>query len=88
MQTEERDWPVQSVESHPTQTPGELRCTIHRRDEGADHVLRRFPGRPPVEFQGEAVAGDLTVLSTDADGSVRARLELKQGEDSVAGKSH
>lgn len=84
MQANESEWPVKSVESQPADSPGELRLTIHRRDGGTDHVIRRFPGQPPVEFQGETVEGDLGVLCAGPDGNHRARLEMREGGDSVA----
>lgn len=84
MQANESEWPVKSVEAQPAEHPGELRFTVHRRDGGTDHGIRRFPGRPPVEFHGEPLAGDLAVLCSDANGIKPARLEMKQGEDSVA----
>ncbi|MCB1131505.1 MAG: hypothetical protein KDN05_10280, partial [Verrucomicrobiae bacterium] len=84
MQTEESQWPVESVEAEPTQSPGELRFTVHLRNGRADHVIRRFPGGPPFECRGGMIAGDLAVLRTDAAGTNLARLEMQQGEDSVA----
>jgi hypothetical protein len=87
MQAAENGWPVRSVKTHPTQVPGELRFTLHRHDGGTDHVLRRFPAQQPVEFQGEMIEGDLAVLCTDEGGTLRARLELKEGETSVANAS-
>ncbi len=84
MSADESEWPVKSVKTQPAQSPGGLRITIHRRDGGTDHVIRRFPGLPPVEFQGERIAGDLAIFSTDAESSPRARLEISEGEDSVA----
>jgi len=87
MQANESEWPVKSVEAHPTEKPGELCFTVHRRDGGTDHVIRCFPGQPSIEFQGERISGDVAVIRTDAKGSKRDRLEVKDGEDSVARKS-
>ncbi len=87
MQADESAWPVKSVETHPSTSPGELRFTVHRKDGGTDHILRRFPGQPPVEFQGETIAGDLNVHCSDANGAKRALLEMTEGEDSVAKSS-
>lgn len=84
MQANESEWPVKSVEPHPPEHPGELRFTVHRRDGGSDQVIRRFPGQPAVEFQGETITGDLAVLCIDAKDTNRTRLEMKEGEDSVA----
>jgi len=87
MQADESDWPVRSVETHPAQVPGELRFTLRRHDGGTDHVLRRFPAQQPVEFQGEMIEGDLAILCTDEGGNLRTRLELREGETSVANAS-
>ncbi|MCB1227776.1 MAG: heparinase II/III family protein, partial [Verrucomicrobiales bacterium] len=84
MQADESQWPVKSIELQPASSPGELRFTLHRRDGGTDHVIRRFPGQPPVEFQGQPIAGDLAIRCLDEKGVHRARLELNGGEDSVA----
>lgn len=84
MQANESEWPVKSVESHPTEHPGELHFTVHRRDGGSDHVIRRFPGQPPVQFQGDSIASDFAVLCTDSSGTKHTRFEMNEGEDSVA----
>ena len=47
-------------------------------------MLRRFPGQKGEDSQGQKIVGDLAVISTDASGTVGARLELKDGLDSVA----
>ena len=84
MQPGEHDWPVASVETFPFESPGELRFSVHRKDGGTDHVLRRFPGAKVTVFDCEMVESDLVVLSRNADGRLVSRLDLPDGEDSVA----
>ncbi|MEZ6039977.1 MAG: heparinase II/III family protein [Planctomycetaceae bacterium] len=87
MSADESAWPVESVSLHPTNQAGEIHFTIHRRDGGHDHVLRRFPGQPPTEFQGETITGDLVVDCIDSTDQ-HFRLEIIDGEESVAKPSH
>lgn len=75
MQANESEWPVKSVEAHPTEHPGELRFIVHRRDGGSDHILRRFPA---------GASPDVTVLSKDVGGKTTAELTMDGGVDSVA----
>lgn len=84
MQANESEWPVKSVDTQPAQAPGELRLTIHRRDGGTDHIIRRFPGQPSVEFQGQSIEGDIAILFTNVGATTDVRLEMFDGEDSVA----
>lgn len=87
MSADESAWPVESVSLHPTNQAGEIHFTIHRRDGGHDHVLRRFPGQPPTEFQGETITGDLVVDCIDSTDQ-HYRLEIIDGEESVAKPAH
>lgn len=75
MQANESEWPVRSVETNPTEHPGELRFTVHRRNGGSDQVIRRFPG---------GSSPDVTVIRQDASGTTTAELTMDGGEDSVA----
>lgn len=84
MQDNEADWPVVSVEALPGEARGELGFVVHRNDGGADHVIRRFPGAEPTNFDSTKIAGDVAVISRSANGEIRAKLELSDGEDSVA----
>ena len=84
MQDREADWPVSSVAALPGESSGELRIVIHRKNGGTDHVIRRFPGSKPTEFDAQEIAGDVAVISRSAGGEIHARLELSGGEDSVA----
>lgn len=84
MQASEQDWPVASVEAFPSESPGELRFNVHRRDGGLDQVLRRFPEAGPTEFESEAVESDLVLSSRNAEGHLISRLDLPEGKDSVA----
>ena len=84
MQGGESQWPVASVEILPGDQPGELRFLVNRKDGGKDQVMRRFPGEAEVVFNGEPIRGDLAILSCDEEGSVRFKLELDGGLESVA----
>ncbi len=84
MQASEADWPVLAVEAIPSPAPGELTLAIQRKDGGIDYVLRRFPGQPSMDFEGTAIQGDVAVLSTTGNGEILTRLEITDGQDSVA----
>ncbi len=84
MQASEEDWPVKSVETMPSELPGELRFLVHRKDGGVDRVIRRFPGSEAIEFDSQTIAGDLALHSRNDAGELISRLEMTGGEDSVA----
>jgi hypothetical protein len=84
MQDEEKDWPVESVEPLQANEPGEIRFAIRRKDGGSELVIRRFPGTAPSNFHSETIVGDVAVLSRDKDNRTHSRLEMTDGEDSVA----
>jgi hypothetical protein len=84
MSADESTWPVASVSVQPTDSAGEIRFTVHRRDGGSDHVLRRFPGQPPTVFQGATIKGDLVVHCIDP-ANKSFRLEMTEGKKGVAG---
>ena len=84
MQANEEAWPITSVETLPTDRPGELKFKIARADGGTDHVIRRFPGSAPAILAGEKVEGDVVIISEDAEGKITAKLEITGGSDSVA----
>jgi hypothetical protein len=84
MQGKETDWPVRSVQAVASDTPGEIRFQVHRRDGGTDSIIRRMPGSKAKEIWGTDIAGDVTVLARDSRGREYARIELLDGEDSVA----
>ena len=84
MQSSENEWPVTSVETFPCENPGVLQFKVHRKDGGADHILRRFPGDASAKIESETVESDFVIFSRDASGRLAARLELPDGKDSVA----
>ena len=86
MQGSEDKWPVASVETRPTDTLGELSFVVHRKNGGSDLVIRRFPGSKAIEFDSEKIAGDFAIHSRDDSGTQISRMEMKEGEDSVASR--
>ena len=84
MHARQEGWPVASVETLPSESPAELRFTVHRKNGGSDHILRRFPGGEPTVFDSENVESDLVILSRDGEGRLASRLRLPEGKDSVA----
>ena len=60
-----------------SEAPGEIRFTIHRRDEGADEVIRRFPSEN---------GADVMVRCHDASGKITSKLIVGDGTESVAKK--
>lgn len=83
MQRSESEWPVMSVEHVESDSAGELRFQVHRRD-GIDLFLRRFPSDRSVEWNETAIHGDVAVVSLDSVGRETSRLSLSGGNDSVA----
>lgn len=86
MQASEDEWPVASVEALPSDSLGELRFVVHRKDGGSDLVIRRFPGSEAIEFDSENISGDFALHSRDAAGKLVSSLEMDEGEDSVASR--
>ncbi|MCB1275811.1 heparinase II/III family protein [Prosthecobacter sp.] len=84
MQQDESQWPVVSATALLGAAAGELRFKVRRRDGGHDFVIRRVPGTAPTMLDAEEISGDVAVISRDRSHSLTAKLELKDGLDSVA----
>ena len=87
MQSREEDWPVRSVEATPSATPGEIIFQVNRADGGTDLILRCMPGSHSTTPNEIDVFSDVAVLARDQQGREFARLEMTEGEDSVAASS-
>lgn len=84
MQPREGTWPIQSVETLPTEGKDEIAFVLNRTDGGKDFVMRRFPGLDPKTLAGKEIAGDVAVIRKGANGLVQAEMELTGGEETVA----
>jgi hypothetical protein len=84
MQSDERDWPVASIEQLASESPGKLQFAVRRRDGGVDHFLRRFLSDKPIEWQGKTIVADVGLVSRNAAGKEIARLAIDDGPESVA----
>ncbi len=84
MQADQNDWPVKSIDAIASANPGEIKFEVKRNDGMTDTIFRRMPGNGLKPFEGAEVSGDVAVLSHNREGHEYARLEISNGDESVA----
>ena len=84
MQNPGGEWPIESVKNVSSDKPGELKFELERKDGGVDIVSRKFPGQTIGNLGGQSVDGDFGIVRLSSSGSSVAKLEVKDGSDSVA----